>query len=579
MSKLLLVYNRKHNTSSNCFYNQAKAISKHIIPDNIMANAPKIIQQKGLQLAIFNPLPSNQIFKNGVCLGMLYEDKNDWDVIGTKKPDGNYAIFRFNGEFIELVSDIQATRTIWYYYDDSVFIASTSQRAIIQYRQSFNFNEKVIPWMISSGFTGPDLSWDIKIKQLPPDSILSLNIKSWNIKLILNEVNFKIRTNNSHSRKNLVKELRELIDHFFTQFKLDNEKWVMAISGGVDSRGILAALVDSGKKPNTITWGTKSGLSDRKSDSYIAKEFAQRIGVDNKFFEVEYNIESFEQILKRYLIAGEGRIDHIGGYLDGFAIWKKLYESGIYGIIRGDQAFGWSNINFPNEAQLNVGIHKYNENPYIKKHDTNNLIEQYYPDYLNQNSHEPVQTWIDRLQHVFRNPTVKASLNDLKLPYVEVSNPLLNNALMHFTRALPHAFRCKDLYKNYIDSISPKLPYAKKQSLYSNDQIFSQDKIFPFLMDELSHSAKLDFLPKSLILALSNDLHHIKGNEHSTYSISTLTKSLVKQILPVWLKGFLKSRGYKNHPSLYKLAFRIIILSNMYTILSNDAILIDQQKV
>ena len=50
---------------------------------------------------------------------------------GSAPPDGSYALIRCSADEIELVADIAASRAVWYYHDDDVFLASSSQRALV----------------------------------------------------------------------------------------------------------------------------------------------------------------------------------------------------------------------------------------------------------------------------------------------------------------------------------------------------------------------------------------------------------------------------------------------------------------
>ena len=63
------------------------------------------------------------------------------------------------------------------------------------------------------------------------------------------------------------------------------------------------------------------------------------------------------------------------------------------------------------------------------------------PDGLQQGAGESLETWRDRLQQQFRVPFVLGALSDLKLPYVEIINPLLSDSIVDFIRQLPDALR------------------------------------------------------------------------------------------------------------------------------------------
>src|SRR5690606_38234841 len=79
---------------------------------------------------------------------------------------------------ISLTSDLVASRTVWYYLDEDTFIASSSQRMIIAALQRFDINTQAIVWMLSTGSLGPGHSWDRHIRQLAPDTVLSVRKSS-----------------------------------------------------------------------------------------------------------------------------------------------------------------------------------------------------------------------------------------------------------------------------------------------------------------------------------------------------------------------------------------------------------------
>ena len=145
-----------------------KAICQEIIPEIINPTPPVIIKKEHLAIAIANPVKSLQIRKDAVCLGTFFDKPQHWWKIGAGIPDGNFALYRFNNEVIEIASDDCGSRNIWYYQDAEVFIASSSQRAIIQYLGSFEPNPDAFPWMLSEGAFLFGLSWDKRIKPLPP---------------------------------------------------------------------------------------------------------------------------------------------------------------------------------------------------------------------------------------------------------------------------------------------------------------------------------------------------------------------------------------------------------------------------
>src|SRR5687768_2561761 len=146
-----------------------RRICNRLEPDNLSLPAPhKVVVQDRLAWAIANDRNSVTA-GNSVLLGCFYGEDQDWDKPIARHPDGSYALFRNSADHLEAVSDAAASRTIWYFFDDERFVASTSQRALVMFLGSFDFNGEVIPWMLSTGSLGPDLSWDKRIRRLPAE--------------------------------------------------------------------------------------------------------------------------------------------------------------------------------------------------------------------------------------------------------------------------------------------------------------------------------------------------------------------------------------------------------------------------
>ena len=156
-----------------------KGICEALTPDNIVTPVSHRISIDGrTAFAVMNYQPSNLIRENSLLLGYLYGCYDNWNEPLTDSPDGSYAIFRVNADYFEAVSDPVASRTVWYYFDEERFIASTSQRAIIMFLGSFHFAERVIPWMLSAGTLVPEFSWDKRLMRIPVDSSVTLDEKS-----------------------------------------------------------------------------------------------------------------------------------------------------------------------------------------------------------------------------------------------------------------------------------------------------------------------------------------------------------------------------------------------------------------
>ena len=93
-------------------------------------------------------------------------------------------------------------------------------------------------------------------------------------------------------------------------------------------------------------------------------------------------------------------------------------------------------------------------------------------------------------------PFVLGALSDLKLPYVEIINPLLSNSVIALTRQLPDALRTrKELFRRFARSLSPEMPFATAVAPQARDDILQSASVVELLLDSLSSHKVLSALP------------------------------------------------------------------------------------
>ena len=74
--------------------------------------------------------------------------------------------------------------------------------------------------------------------------------------------------------------------------------------------------------------------------SSIARVLARHYGVEHESLLLDGGDLDLDTALTRFVAADVGRNDEIGGYLDGFAMWRRLTSAGVSGVVRGDEPFG-----------------------------------------------------------------------------------------------------------------------------------------------------------------------------------------------------------------------------------------------
>lgn len=538
-----------------------RAICRRLEPDNITPRAPRIVVAGNTAYGVMNPTLPLLERSGSVVLGQLFEPGAvQWDVPETTL-DGSYALFRDGAERLEVATDPAGSRTIWYYLDEDLFLSSTSQRAIVTFLGSFEFNESVIPWMLSTGTLGPLLSWDRRVKALPPDSSVTLDKKKWTVSIRSSPIEFVPSKTNDVNHRQL---LRESVESVFSSFDPDLAKWGLALSGGVDSRAVLYFLRNAGRdvrRLRTLTWGLQDSYRHEPgNDARVAREVAESVGASHKYYC--FPAKPLREIVDRFVALSEGRTDLVYGYLDGFDTWRQLFQDGVRGVLRGDQGVGTMKLRLPTTSEVRHKAYCPTCSDYrdLVRYSSEYelLAAQESPPRLLRRRGETLAAWRDRLFHGFKLPTVLAALSDLKLSYVEVVNPLLSRKVLETARRLPDRLRTnKLLMKEIVASMSPRLDFATDRALTRPLAFLRTKSTMQILEAEINSTNARSIFPANFL----NRLHRGLERESSGQANSLLSK--------------VKTAVLGRSVGSLRLSFRTMLVCRMKATLRDDAAALD----
>ena len=460
-----------------------EALSRRLAPDNI-AYRPAVIAERGDEaLALFNGVETVRREQTSACLGSIFDSATPWWKVGSGSPDGSFGLLRSDGELTELVSDSVGTRTLWYAQTADELVVSTSQRAIVTWLKSYECNEDVFAWQLSSGTLGPGLSWDRRLRALPPASRLVFDARTWSAELTTTPVEYCAAAGGGERQR---AELRDAIAETFRHLNLDTERTALALSGGYDSRMILLMLKD--RRPlHTVTWGRSNALADRANDASIAEQLAATMHTRHCYFALETPPEGVDAVLERFVRLGEGRTENLSGYMDGFTVWKTMHERGWKALLRGDEAFGCRAAATPADVYRNM---KCNVLADFRIDGESPLAElaarQRRPEHLERRPTESFQAWRDRLNAEFELPYVIGALNDLKYHYLDVVHPLVTRRIVEQARRLPDELRTdKAAFRSIVEEFGLDVPYARTTAISSPDTVLRQPEVLNVLRERL----------------------------------------------------------------------------------------------
>jgi len=571
MSKLVLVCLRNSSLSQRAAtHRQLTGFLEELRPDNLEA-APAVIAEdgSGVLLGLFNPTGADTLHGCNAYSGWLARPRECWWRMGTPAPEGTFALARSDEHCIELLADYVGSRTLWFTQTDTLFIASMSQRAIVRFLGSFEPNPSALAWMLSSGCIGPGESWDRRIHSLRPGAMLRLQRKTW--RMTVHEPPVELTPASREALPEAVHHthLREALDETVGGLKFDWSRWVLPLSGGHDSRTLLLWLRRN-EHLRCVTWGTARALEIKGSDACVAREVAARLGVTHQYFELEAD-EAPQRVLERFLLAGEGRVDHISGYMDGFDLWSRLARAGVTGMVRGDQPFGHSAVRDQGEARFRVGLTLWADYENLPAAAALGLghLGQRLPAALAPRAGEAPEDFRDRLHHVFRTPTVYGALNEIKCAYMETASPLFLPAIVRLARSHPAPLRtAKALFKRVAAERKLPVRIADDIAIESPEAISSRPAFTELILDEIASAHTRELLSTDLVAFIARGM--TRRAAKPSWRKSPLAQH-AKQFLPSWIRKAVAPRFDGRTLAAARLGLRTYLIAKMTQRLALDA--------
>ena len=540
------------------------ACAAHLNPDNIQAHGSDRFEQDGLARVVVNPVPGVRTDARGACVGPLFGE-SDWATLGSSPPDGTFAIVRHDRRSVELVTDIFATRTIWYILTDDAFLASTSQRAIVALLGSFAPCAETVTWMIASGNLGPGRGWDERLERVANATCLRLDRETWSLSSRTSHIPYAPA---QRAPEEHLTRVREAIFGTCARLDVQEAPAVLTLSGGHDSRSLLAGLTHADKPVTCVTWGLADSLTEPTNDAYIARQLATSVGMKHEYLLLDSADDPVRQLFTRFLCAGEGRVEDFSGYTDGFKAWRHLFESGVATVIRGDSP-GWG-FPFPpvNTFVTRSIVHEmtlvsdYPDNDLIRRL---SLPRQHPPEGLFPKPDETLDHYRDRIYNDYELGTCMAAFNQVKCAFTEVANPLLARDVVQTASELPDELRhLRCGFEKMVAALMPGVPFAEHGADEPLDRYLAKKDVREELAAELSSAAARLVLSPAALAAVIADLERPRSRARRRL------RSRIRAVVPNRLVRAVRPVP-RPHLATAALAYRAYIASRMATILRDDA--------
>lgn len=551
-------------------------VASRLHPDNIESRATRIVTSPGLRVAIVNPPPEGvsggvSVASGGVMLGVAIGPLGRWWRLDVEPPDGTYALVRYDADAIELRSDATASRTLWYALDGRRLVVSTSQRAVVTLLGDFHPNPEAVTWFVLSGSLGPDAAWDTRVRRLPADARLTLDRRTWRSELVQRPAVFAPEP--APTGEHLAR-LRDAVDWSCANLGIDLERWLLPLSGGLNSRSILAGLRNGGLSPRCVTWTTRSALRRPLSDARIARLVARRFGAEHRYAFLDDSIEGLGPALERFVELTDGSSDAFAAYIDGCEMWRDLFDAGVSGVIRGDDPLGArrrvaSFASARRDADCPL-LSDYPEDHLVRRL---GLAEQRWPKGLEPRTGEDLVAYRMRLTQQVLIASTLAPLTEIKCRYVEVANPLLSRRVIAVGRAFPTELL---LYgRGFAGAIGPTtgpLPYARFTSVPDESSILGDVEVVGAIVRTLASSAVEGVVSERAAMSLLAALTSPTQARAGVRVRAVAAMKAARVVLP-WGVAQRLAPPYRGPEPLttLRVAFRVVVAAKATTLMAADA--------
>lgn len=255
----------------------------------------------------------------------------------------------------------------------------------------------------------------------------------------------------------------------------DKGAMIVPISGGYDSRGILACIREMYDGPlKTVTWGTDE--EDPSADGYIGRRVAAWFGTDHHFMQrtgsgkLEYDVA---EMVFRLEASNDDPINHHSE----LTTMRRIRRLGVTDLFRGEKTYGYHGpAQSDAEALGSIGV--------IQAKDIGHVLSLMSPE-LKRSAHDAYDAHVKVFQEstTLRDPSNRkdyyyfASLllhllnrsSYYKFCVLDVKFPWLDIDIYNFYKQVPAVYRMdKRLYIDTIEHMFPQLntiPYATRHSL------------------------------------------------------------------------------------------------------------------
>jgi len=222
-----------------------------------------------------------------------------------------------------------------------------------------------------------------------------------------------------------------------TEIARAGENKVLALSGGIDSRALLAVLARTGIKMDSVTWGSDR-LDLDYGDFQAGGKLAAHVGLPHRSFPLDP--DRLSENLSKIVDQTEGMLLHIGSFPHGEELAQELAQRygtiffGAHCLGMGYRGFGRGQALL--SAGIRTGLYSRAAASLLKASIRRQAMEEYQSqidELLNSFNSVPTGDLSDMLDYHHTSPGMEAQAHWIWAKHLYPSCPLTTRAIMEFS--------------------------------------------------------------------------------------------------------------------------------------------------
>lgn len=466
--------------------------------------------------------------------------------------DGSFVVFvwdRAGGQAL-LFNDHAGSRPAYYCEQDGRLYFSPEPKGIARLPGvRTQFNDLAFVTFLSQGNLLGTQTYYKEIKSLPPGSLIRSDFRTDSVERYYS-YSPCAEAAKDEGLETYIGGLRQALTESCRKRVHRLGRSVIPISGGYDSRGILACMTElSDRKLTTVSWGTNEDAPN--ADAYIGRKVAQRFGTRHAFLKrdstaLTSDISEMVQIV-------DGSTTDPAEHHHELQIMRAIRNQlGADYLLRGDEAFGFlGSAGSDKEAFARIGIRELADYPALLNllgPDLRTAAVERFRGLLAEIAAEcPLHDFTARKDYFYFHQRIFNYLHRTtyyKLTALDVTNPWLDKGILDFYRSVPVKYRVeKLLYRRTLEAMFPevmRIPIARENSLERWGEVMATDKALQrFVVFHLLESR--------------NALHELLDRQELEKTVRAATQGQSAPPARLRYLGMLKDAFATMAPDLYRL--------------------------